>query len=563
MGSRGMEMRRLQKKLIPVNLIVCILCLVAAISMFFTPFLSIDLGKIVSDESITNMMKDKIKEMFDVSDDSSESGDQASVNGYALATARVKPVADDVDGAIGSAGQEVASSAMDLVMKNLGKVMTTVIDQVFNDIKGNDIVLVLSPKSVTEMAFSQSPATQLMGLIINDETGLVRKIVDSLVGSIKNIGNNREFTSGIESAMIDAFAGIVKEQLPEEFREVIDEEKLKKALNDLNDVESADAAAEIFENLLNDPENGTLLSMSDEEKEVVTDKVKELYNKTVENTKDEETGADNFTVEAMVCVMASESMEEAGLGEGALDNYIKNLLGVSDDDGNGDNGGENNETPTRARVRLTEEQVGDPSAPAEGEGTQGGNEGEQTTDKPAKKAPTTYGQLFSSLVSDDSEVEITTTINAFANEKLAGVITQMDEMDAQFHLFKIIAGVWMFFIGLWLILFLFSFFHMFARNKRFMTWYVKIFCPWPAIIFWLLPFLAKNYLANIMGIFGVTISENILSIINIVAGGISSMLWISGLCYLLLWAVMLLWAFPIKHKIRKLKKAAKMERYRY
>lgn len=34
----------------------------------------------------------------------------------------------------------------------------------------------------------------------------------------------------------------------------------------------------------------------------------------------------------------------------------------------------------------------------------------------------------------------------------------------------------------------------------------------------------------------------------------SSYTWISGGCYLLLWLLSICWAFPIKHKIRKLRK---------
>ena len=35
-------------------------------------------------------------------------------------------------------------------------------------------------------------------------------------------------------------------------------------------------------------------------------------------------------------------------------------------------------------------------------------------------------------------------------------------------------------------------------------------------------------------------------------GAISTLAWVSGVCYLLLWFVSIFWAFPIKHRIRQL-----------
>ena len=37
-------------------------------------------------------------------------------------------------------------------------------------------------------------------------------------------------------------------------------------------------------------------------------------------------------------------------------------------------------------------------------------------------------------------------------------------------------------------------------------------------------------------------------------GMISSLSWISGACYVVLWLISICWAFPIKRKIRRLKK---------
>lgn len=98
---------------------------------------------------------------------------------------------------------------------------------------------------------------------------------------------------------------------------------------------------------------------------------------------------------------------------------------------------------------------------------------------------------------------------------------------------------------LWFILFLFAFFRIFAKNKRFTTWYVKLVGCWPCLIFCLAPF-ALGKVAT-----GVAQMSAWVGLFT----AVSSMTWISGACYLLLWLFSVCWAFPIKHKIRKLRKS--------
>lgn len=95
----------------------------------------------------------------------------------------------------------------------------------------------------------------------------------------------------------------------------------------------------------------------------------------------------------------------------------------------------------------------------------------------------------------------------------------------------------------WIIQFLFAFLHIFSKNKRFMTWYTKLWGFVPCFIFWALPLLASLILPLIFPEMAAYLS---------ILTAISSLTWISGICYLLLWLVSIFWAFPIKHKIRKL-----------
>lgn len=103
-----------------------------------------------------------------------------------------------------------------------------------------------------------------------------------------------------------------------------------------------------------------------------------------------------------------------------------------------------------------------------------------------------------------------------------------------------------FFVAIWLIQFLFAFFHLFAKNKRFMMWYTKLFGLTPCLLFFVLPTLAGMVLPMVLPEFALDFAF---------LGIVSSMTWISGVCYLLLWIISIFWAFPIKRKIRKLLRA--------
>lgn len=81
--TRGQEIKRLQKKLIPVNLIVCILCIVAALSLFFMPVVKINLATIVGDKTLRAMIADIAVE---------------KVNAY------IEQAGDSLDGSLGGNG---------------------------------------------------------------------------------------------------------------------------------------------------------------------------------------------------------------------------------------------------------------------------------------------------------------------------------------------------------------------------------------------------------------------------------------------------------------------------
>lgn len=126
--------------------------------------------------------------------------------------------------------------------------------------------------------------------------------------------------------------------------------------------------------------------------------------------------------------------------------------------------------------------------------------------------------------------------------------SELDDTIAQVEpILKIVAIALLFFTAVWLILFLFAFLHLFAKNKRFTMWYVKLFGFLPCLIFGVAPLVAGAIVPGMDG--GAEIAG--------ILGMISTMTWISGACYILLWIISIFWAFPIKRKIRAYNKQLK------
>lgn len=164
------------------------------------------------------------------------------------------------------------------------------------------------------------------------------------------------------------------------------------------------------------------------------------------------------------------------------------------------------------------------------------------TDESETKA-TTYEELFDGIL--DGTIKMP---GAEGDTGLADSMKQLNEtLDDAMQYFSYVFYAFCAFAGVWLILFLFALLHTFAKNKRFTMWYVKIFGGIPCLIFGVaLKVLGMPAVANALFAGETTVTAML--------GAISTMTWISGGCYLLLWLVSIFWAFPIKRKIRKLRK---------
>lgn len=145
------------------------------------------------------------------------------------------------------------------------------------------------------------------------------------------------------------------------------------------------------------------------------------------------------------------------------------------------------------------------------------------------KTCTNYSSMLATLLDRDGSI--------------TGMLNEMGDIVKMVP--KALFGFVMFVAGLWFILFMFSLLHIFARNKRFTMWYVKMIGIYPCLIFGVVP-LVMPAIGKLVG--------GGFAMIAAIIGAISTLTWISGACYILLWGVSIFWAFPIKKKIRRERK---------
>ncbi len=594
--TRGQEIKRLQKKLIPVNLIVCILCIVAALSLFFMPVVKINLATIVGDKTLRAMIADiaveKVNAYIEQAGDSLDGslggnggaengGEQNNGDERAARTADGAGDASDggaVDGgndgtadgsgendgtADGTDGESEGSVSIKDLLKEIDvrELVEKLVGEIFDELKAD--ISVSSQNSLKVLAAKDKADTLLNELFFNEAKGFITSLERTLVSGFGNAFN----AAGklVQGAVVKAVVvPALKENLPAEYAELVVAEELQATIDSLDGAKSAQAASDTIIDYIDGlaEASGEVEKLTEDQKAEVSKQITQLYDKTVA-----ETGEGNFSVEAMISVMASEML--GGVGDFNLSDIIAGFVG-----GNGGNGGDNpdgtdGEKPEAGIVKML---VLTRLVLAEGEvdnGGAGGNDGAGEAD---------------GSDNDGGEVVKYTSYRAmgeglargfigenFAQTLKGTIMSSVGENEQVFGYYGYVFIAIGFFILLWAILFLFSFFHMFARNKRFMMWYVKLFCAWPCIIFWLVPLLVKNVLATafpqiyaqvidlVVGFVGnalkITVTaEQATGLFNAVLSSLQTFAWISGICYLVLWIISICWAFPIKHKIRRLNK---------
>ena len=603
--TRGHEIKRLQKKLIPVNLIVCILCIVAALSLFFMPIVKINLATLVGDKTLRAMITDiaveKVNAYIEQAGDSldgSLGGNGGAENGGEQNGK--EPVARTIDNGEGgsenngsednaegdgsgendgitdgSGGESEGSVSIKDLLKaiNVRELVEKLVGEIFDELKAD--ISVSSQNSLKVLAAEDKADTLLNELFFNEAKGFITSLERTLVSGFGNAFNAAG--SLVQGAVVKAVVvPALKENLPAEYAELVVAEELQATIDSLDGAKSAQAASDTIIDYIDGlaEASGEVEKLTEDQKAEVSNQITQLYDKTVA-----ETGEGNFSVEAMISVMASEML--GGVGDFNLSDIIAGFVGGNGGN-DGGNGGENpdgtdGDKPEAGIVKML---VLTRLALAEGEvdnGGAGGNDGAGEVGGTENDGSDNNGEA-----DGGGEVVKYTSYRAMGeglargfigdnfSQTLKGTImSSVGENEQVFGYYGYIFIAIGFFILLWAILFLFAFFHMFARNKRFMMWYVKLFCAWPCIIFWLVPMLVKNVLAKafpqiyaqvidfVVGAVGnalkVTVTaEQATGLFNAALSSLQTFAWISGICYLALWIISVCWAFPIKHKIRKL-----------
>lgn len=520
--------KKLQKKLIPLNIFVCILCLVASISLMFAPIFKIDIGKIVRNEGFKNYVDTALNGMLKQS----------------------------------SEGENDAMISPEAFMP----VVSTVVNNVLNTAEGS---LTVSAFGASKVAFASGDdkSKQLMDELLFGENALVTKLIDSVVKGVTDLikpapGQTTPFYEIVEDTVIKAITtNLVKAETPYEIKEQ-DVEKLVETFKSIENVEDGkvDSVVTSLFDQVNEITNGDV-TFSEEQKTEVINTLQEYYDDTVKELA--KAGGDenvSVTMESLICVAISKNVDLKEFNISEILNDIMNMggaettpeeqpegravrLAVTAEAEDGENNGE---TDGGNDGENNGETGGESGGENNGE-TDGGNGGEN------REIVTSYAGLVEKMGLDDETINtlkqnLKTTLESKVNEFTGEAEQYMGYYGYIFYAMLIFAAPWA-------ILFLFSLIHIFAKNKRFMMWYVKLYSFIPGLIS-----LAIILAPTVMRALPQTsemFDDKTGALVEAVLSGVSSLMWISGVCYVLLWLASIFWAFPIKHKIRKERKAVK------
>ncbi|MDE6355762.1 MAG: hypothetical protein K2L67_00790 [Clostridia bacterium] len=507
------QMKRLQRRLIPLNIIVSVLAVVAAVTLFFSPLLEIKLGNITGNPEVVKFVDDKISEALD-----NGAGEVGGQTGDLLA---------DVD---------------------MPKIIVPVVESVFTQVNGN---VAISTYGLLGFATSENPGGAVADLLLSEKDGLLTQLTESLVKAVMDLPQNKQVQDAIEEVILVSMSTQVKASVPDEYKSFVEPEALAQTLKSMDGAKNEEEVLDIIDGYLaeveaKNPEGGV---MDPVKKQEIKDMMSKVYQDTVEHAKDEN-GDDAFSVEAMVCVAASgvlnsEEFDEVRNEDGSvdlmalIDKMMGGMGGGSEGEGgeNGGNGGGNPEDGGASASVLKN------AVAFDGE-VEGGAAVEV-------KIYTTYEDLFGKAVKlDENEVrtQVKKLVDEYVGVYIKEAVMAINEMNGQFPVFWAAFGAFAFFACVWAIMFLFAFLRLFAKNKRFTMWYVKLFGAIPVILFWLVPVVAgwaiPAYFPALLGEFAWALP--------VLLGAIGTMTWVSGICYVVLWALSIVWAFPVKHKIRKL-----------
>lgn len=492
--------KKLQRKLIPLNIVVCILALVAALTLFLTPLVKVDVGAILRDEGVMSFVDEKIDEIVS---DTVEGTEQEDID--------YKPVvASLVKGILGKAEGEVTISGIGAM-----RVLTASGDK--------------TEKVMEELLFG--------------DDALATRLINSVVDGVAEIFNTDEGKTLLEEAVISSLTkGIIKSVDNETVTEKMTKENVKELVSifrELGEDENVPegkvdtVAGKLIDKI--DEMLGEDINIAEEDKENFINEMQTLYD----DTKGYLTDGEKVSVESIMCVTISKNVD---LSQFDIGDLFDNFFGDSEEEGG--------EKENSVHINTVEVEIsgdGETEGGEVGGGTQEGGATESTN-----KVVTNYDDLLLEIGYDEAQKdELKEKMRTSLNDALNDMVREQG-IDDYMGYYGYITFVALVFMLPWIILFLFSFFHILAKNKRFTMWYVKLFGWIPAML-WLVLKLFPVIAPKVSALSDLWNGEN-SSIVKAAFSSVSTFTWISGLCYVLLWLVSIFWAFPIKHKIRKERK---------
>lgn len=483
--ERSKKEKKLQRRLIPLNIVVCIISLVAALSLFLAPIITVDFGKILRDDATMEFVDDMIGSSVD---GDLEGAEESGIDYKPVVTKLVKNILGKAEGKISIS----AVSAYRVMTAGENKTQVVLDDLFFGD------------------------------------KALATKLINSVVDGVAGLFETDEGKELLEDALVSAMAGMLTENVEDEYAQQITKsvKDIVGIFNELGDEDKVPDGdvTEVANKLVDKVDEllGENVYVSEEDRQEFVKQLQEIYN----DTKAELGEGEKVSIESIICVTISKNVN---LDELNIEELLSGILG--------DNGGKNN-SESAVHIKAVEEEVGNPE---EGEGGESGG-----------KVVTNYNDFLLAMGFDkDAKERLKETMRTSLNDALNKMLDDNGISDYLGYYGYVLYAM-LPFIVLWLLLFLFAFLHIFLGNKKFTAWYVKLLCWIPAVIWLVLklfPVLANKFFPDLL-----TGEQGPL--IKAILGGISSGMWISGLCYLLLWIVPIFW-IGTKRKIKKVRREQK------
>jgi len=525
------SIKKRQRMLIPVNIVICILCIVAIITLYFYPILKVDIGKIVADDAVSEY----ISETFIQSSSANAASDKNGNSTYAAAYAE-------------SSSSDDSEALSSLIAPVLKTVLKTLGDK--------NIALEITPKQASKCAFDSSTNSirELLDEVLFDEKN---GFITDLVEGIKDVLNSEDNTKEIENSALTGVAQYATEKAKanldkdseayEALNSLTDDQinSIVSTLDELDTVENEDDFKEVISDALDKIEeltNGNYQVSDDDKQKIIDENLLPLYQETLEEIEEYNSTVENddekisFSLETFLCVQLSKNVD------------LNDLL-----NGNSSSStSENKKASAASYAYVTYIDGGDDVNEDDENDENTENTGNSDSEGDSYHVYFTYSEIVNDGLSSDT---LSTDLQQKFDESFE---TSESSAEIAEILSMVMKGLFLFicvFIAIWAIQFLFAFIHIFTGNRFVGMWYTKLFC-WIPVLLWAITSLlsdaaAVNLICNLIGYAKLT--ENAAVIVGVFSG-ITSFTFLSGICYVLLWLVSIFWAFPIKRSIRRLKK---------